>query len=97
MPTTCPPTHQHRRTQTAADWVTFESAAPEGNLLWNAKRWRLKGHAVLMSAAAAAAVAVGTHVLSKCNFYNHKIETVAKVECNLTFGKLLSGCWSWHS
>lgn len=45
-----------------------------------------------MSAAAAAAVAVGTHVLSKCNFYNHKIETVAKVECNLTFGKLLSGC-----
>lgn len=41
----------------------------------------------------AAAVAEGTHVLSKSNLYNHKIETDTKVECNLTFGEPL---WGWH-
>lgn len=46
--------------------------------------------------AAAATVAAGTHILSKSSLYNRKIETVAKVECNLTFGEPLSGCGGRH-
>lgn len=48
-----------------------------------------------MSAAAATAAA-GTHILSKSTLYNRKIETVAKVECNLTFGESLFGCGGRH-
>lgn len=50
-------------------WLTFKLGASEGNSLWNAKRWHPKGHAVLMSATAAAAA--GTRPLSTSTLDNH--------------------------
>lgn len=90
----CLSAHTSSQPNSNCRWLTFKSAAPEGNSLWDAKRWRPKGRAVLMSVAAAVAARQASSPNLTCTTTREDASTatVARVERCLTFGAPSSHC-----